>query len=143
VDYPSDRATRRGSCIFIHIWSAPDTGTSGCVGLPEARVEALQEFSRAGAVLAVLPATAFDRFASCLPAPLSSARPRESGATPLPLPSAAASARTQPHPLDPRHKRVYARLLKVTKPRQAGVWLGRGVQRARGAEALQTETNML
>jgi len=69
VDYPSDRATRRGSCIFIHIWSAPDTGTSGCVGLPEARVEALQEFTRAGAVLAVLPATAFDRFQSCLPAP--------------------------------------------------------------------------
>jgi L,D-peptidoglycan transpeptidase YkuD (ErfK/YbiS/YcfS/YnhG family) len=70
VDYPSDRVTRRGSCIFIHIWSAPDMGTSGCVGLPEARVEALQEFSRVGAVLAILPATAFDRFPSCLPAPI-------------------------------------------------------------------------
>src|SRR5262252_7345463 len=69
VDYPSDGATRRGSCILIHIWSAPDKGTAGCVGLPEARVEALQEFSRVGAVLAVLPATAFDRFQSCLPAP--------------------------------------------------------------------------
>jgi L,D-peptidoglycan transpeptidase YkuD (ErfK/YbiS/YcfS/YnhG family) len=69
VDYPSDRATRRGSCIFIHIWSAPDTGTAGCVGLPEARVEVLQEFSRAGAVIAILPATAFDRFPSCLPLP--------------------------------------------------------------------------
>lgn len=69
VDYPSDRATRRGSCIFIHIWSASDTGTAGCVGLPEARVEALQDFSRAGAVIAILPATAFDRFPGCLPAP--------------------------------------------------------------------------
>jgi L,D-peptidoglycan transpeptidase YkuD (ErfK/YbiS/YcfS/YnhG family) len=68
VDYPSDRTSRRGSCIFIHIWSAPDTGTAGCVGLPEARVRALQDFSRAGAVLAVLPETALDRFASCLPA---------------------------------------------------------------------------
>src|SRR5437899_2146048 len=68
VDYPSDRVTRRGSCIFIHIWSAPDMGTSGCVGLPEARVQALQDFSRARAVLAVLPETALDRFASCLPA---------------------------------------------------------------------------
>src|SRR5215471_10526804 len=76
VDYPSDGATRRGSCILIHIWSAPDTGTAGCVGLPEPRVEALQEFSRVGAVLAVLPATAFDRFQSCLPVPLPSARPR-------------------------------------------------------------------
>jgi L,D-peptidoglycan transpeptidase YkuD (ErfK/YbiS/YcfS/YnhG family) len=69
VDYPSDGATRRGSCILIHIWSAPDRGTAGCVGLPEARVEALQDFSRAGAVIAILPATAFDRFPGCLPAP--------------------------------------------------------------------------
>src|SRR5262249_32326036 len=44
VDYPSDRATRRGSCILIHIWSAPDIGTAGCVGLPEDRVRVLQSF---------------------------------------------------------------------------------------------------
>jgi len=69
VDYPSDRATLRGSCIFIHIWSASNTGTAGCVGLPEARVEVLQDFSRAGAVIAILPATAFDRFPGCLPTP--------------------------------------------------------------------------
>jgi L,D-peptidoglycan transpeptidase YkuD (ErfK/YbiS/YcfS/YnhG family) len=68
VEYPSDRATRRGSCILIHLWSAPDIGTAGCVGLPEARVRALQDFSQAGAVLAVLPETALERFASCLPA---------------------------------------------------------------------------
>jgi len=68
VEYPSDRAGRRGSCIFIHIWSAPNIGTAGCVGLPEARVRALQEFSQAGAVLAVLPETALDRFSGCLPA---------------------------------------------------------------------------
>jgi L,D-peptidoglycan transpeptidase YkuD (ErfK/YbiS/YcfS/YnhG family) len=68
VEYPSDRATRRGSCILIHIWSAPDLGTAGCVGLPEARVRVLQDFSQAGAVLAVLPENALDRFASCLPA---------------------------------------------------------------------------
>ena len=69
VEYPSDRESRRGSCIFIHIWSAPDIGTAGCVGLPEARVRALQEFSQASAVLAVLPKTAFDRFPGCLPGP--------------------------------------------------------------------------
>jgi L,D-peptidoglycan transpeptidase YkuD (ErfK/YbiS/YcfS/YnhG family) len=68
VDYPSDRASGRGSCIFIHIWSAPDTGTAGCVGLPEARVRAVQDFSRAGAVLAILPETALERFARCLTA---------------------------------------------------------------------------
>jgi D-alanyl-D-alanine dipeptidase len=68
VDYPSDRATRRGSCILIHIWSAPDMGTAGCIGLPEERVRALQDFSRVGAVLAVLPETALERFSGCLPA---------------------------------------------------------------------------
>jgi len=71
VEYLSDRATRRGSCILIHIWSAPDTGTAGCIGLPEERVRALQDFSRPGAVLAVLPETALERFQGCLPgAPL-------------------------------------------------------------------------
>ena len=67
VDYPTDRASRRGSCIFIHIWQAPNKGTAGCVALPETRVKALQEFSRTGAVLAVLPEFAFDRFPHCLP----------------------------------------------------------------------------
>jgi D-alanyl-D-alanine dipeptidase len=68
VDYPSDRATRRGSCIFIHVWKTPDTKTSGCVALPEPRVKALQGFSENGAVLGVLPETARDRFSGCLPA---------------------------------------------------------------------------
>jgi L,D-peptidoglycan transpeptidase YkuD (ErfK/YbiS/YcfS/YnhG family) len=68
IEYPSDRATRRGSCILIHLWSAPGVGTAGCVGLPEARVQALQDFSQAGAVIAVLPETTLERFASCLPA---------------------------------------------------------------------------
>jgi L,D-peptidoglycan transpeptidase YkuD (ErfK/YbiS/YcfS/YnhG family) len=68
VDYPSDRQTRRGSCIFIHIWRTPDTKTSGCVALPEPRVQALQSFAQAGAVLGVLPETARERFSGCLPA---------------------------------------------------------------------------
>jgi L,D-peptidoglycan transpeptidase YkuD (ErfK/YbiS/YcfS/YnhG family) len=68
VDYPSDRASRRGSCILIHIWSTSDTGTAGCIGLPKERVQALQDFSRAGAVLVILPETALARFPGCLPA---------------------------------------------------------------------------
>jgi L,D-peptidoglycan transpeptidase YkuD (ErfK/YbiS/YcfS/YnhG family) len=67
VDYPSDAATKRGSCIFVHVWKSPDTATSGCVALPEPRVTALQDFAAAGAVLGVLPDTARDRFAGCLP----------------------------------------------------------------------------
>jgi L,D-peptidoglycan transpeptidase YkuD (ErfK/YbiS/YcfS/YnhG family) len=67
VDYPSDRATRRGSCIFIHIWQSQDKGTVGCIGLPEDRVKALQQFAEPGAVLGILPETALARFRRCLP----------------------------------------------------------------------------
>jgi len=67
VDYPSDRQTRRGSCIFIHVWKTPNTKTSGCIALPEPRVKALQTFSAPGAVLGVVPETARARFSGCLP----------------------------------------------------------------------------
>jgi len=30
VDYPTDRAARAGSCIFIHIWRGEGRGTAGC-----------------------------------------------------------------------------------------------------------------
>lgn len=67
VDYPSDRQSRRGSCIFIHIWKSSDTATSGCVALPEPQVKALQQFAEAPAVLGIVPLTARDRFPGCLP----------------------------------------------------------------------------
>ena len=67
VDYPTDGRRRAGSCIFIHVWRSPTTGTAGCVAVPEPRVEALQNFSEAGAVLAILPRQALDRLKGCLP----------------------------------------------------------------------------
>jgi L,D-peptidoglycan transpeptidase YkuD (ErfK/YbiS/YcfS/YnhG family) len=67
VDYPSDRQARAGSCIFIHLQLPGKTGTSGCVALPEPQLEALQDYVQAGAVLAVLPRQALDRFKGCLP----------------------------------------------------------------------------
>jgi D-alanyl-D-alanine dipeptidase len=51
VDYPTDAAARAGSCIFIHVWRTPQSPTSGCVALPEARVKALQDFAALGAVI--------------------------------------------------------------------------------------------
>jgi D-alanyl-D-alanine dipeptidase len=67
VDYPTDAAKKAGSCIFIHVWRTPTTGTAGCVAVPEPKVEALQEFSEPGAVLAILPRGALGRLAGCLP----------------------------------------------------------------------------
>jgi L,D-peptidoglycan transpeptidase YkuD (ErfK/YbiS/YcfS/YnhG family) len=68
VDYPTNAKARAGSCIFIHVWKSPTVGTAGCVSLPETRVEALQDFSGPGAVLAILPRAALDRLAGCIPA---------------------------------------------------------------------------
>ena len=67
VDYPTDRAARAGSCIFIHVRRPDAKGTAGCVALPEPQVEALQDFAASGAVLAILPRHALDRFKGCLP----------------------------------------------------------------------------
>jgi L,D-peptidoglycan transpeptidase YkuD (ErfK/YbiS/YcfS/YnhG family) len=67
VDYPTNRAARAGSCIFIHVRRPAAKGTAGCVALPEPQLEALQDFAESGAVLAVLPRQALDRFKGCLP----------------------------------------------------------------------------
>lgn len=67
VDYPTSRAQRGGSCIFIHLRLPGSAGTAGCVALPEQRLVALQEFSEPGAVLAVIPRHAIGRLARCLP----------------------------------------------------------------------------
>ncbi|MEA2903028.1 MAG: hypothetical protein QOI12_415 [Alphaproteobacteria bacterium] len=67
VDYPADRAARAGSCIFIHIWRGPGRGTAGCVAMPEAKVASLQDFAQGGAVIAILPRRALERFSGCLP----------------------------------------------------------------------------
>ena len=68
VDYPPNRAGNAGSCVFIHIWRSPASGTAGCVALAEAGVKELQTWAKLGtAVIGILPKAAFDRFAACLP----------------------------------------------------------------------------
>lgn len=67
IDYPTDAKARAGSCIFIHLRLPGKTGTAGCVALPEPQLVALQSFAQGGAVLAVLPRDALDRFKGCLP----------------------------------------------------------------------------
>ena len=67
IDYPSDRKARAGSCIFIHLQLPGRAGTGGCVALPEPQLEALQDHVQTGAVVAILPRQALDRFKACLP----------------------------------------------------------------------------
>jgi L,D-peptidoglycan transpeptidase YkuD (ErfK/YbiS/YcfS/YnhG family) len=69
TNYPTDRAHKSGSCIFLHVWRSPGSGTSGCVTMPEERVAILQQFVNGHpTVLALLPESALSRLADCLPA---------------------------------------------------------------------------
>jgi L,D-peptidoglycan transpeptidase YkuD (ErfK/YbiS/YcfS/YnhG family) len=67
VDYPSSRKAKAGSCIFLHLMTKSGRGTLGCLAMPEMTLLGLQSFTEPGAVLGVLPSTAFDRFSGCLP----------------------------------------------------------------------------
>lgn len=68
VDYPRDRQQKSGSCIFFHIWQAPDEGTAGCIALDEADVAGLQTFAASAKTAAVIwPMAARGRLKSCIP----------------------------------------------------------------------------
>lgn len=67
VDYPSSRRARAGSCIFLHLMTRSGRGTLGCLAMPEMTLLGVQTFAEPGAVLGVVPKTAFNRFAGCLP----------------------------------------------------------------------------
>ena len=67
VEYPTDRAARAGSCVFIHLRLPGKIGTSGCVALAARPLTAVQDFAQEKAVLAVLSRQALARFKGCLP----------------------------------------------------------------------------
>jgi L,D-peptidoglycan transpeptidase YkuD (ErfK/YbiS/YcfS/YnhG family) len=68
IDYPPDRATKAGSCIFVHIWSGESVGTAGCVALPETVVADLQEWIKGRhAAIAIVSEDIATRFGGCLP----------------------------------------------------------------------------
>lgn len=68
VEFPTNRDLRGGSCIFLHVWKEPGQGTSGCVAGEQPLIELLQTWTAAKpTVIAILPATALQRFAACLP----------------------------------------------------------------------------
>ena len=69
VDYPSNRKAKAGSCIFLHLMTKSGRGTLGCLAMPEMTLLGIQNFAEPGAVLGVIPDSAGNRFAGCLPTP--------------------------------------------------------------------------
>lgn len=68
IDLPTNRESRTGSCIFLHVWNDDGAGTAGYVGLPDNSVEELQDWGGGGqAVIAILPGLARERLGPCLP----------------------------------------------------------------------------
>jgi len=68
IDYPPNRQSKAGSCIFVHVWEGEGIGTSGCVALPEGRTAHLQDWAKADrTAIAILPEAALSRFEGCLP----------------------------------------------------------------------------
>ncbi|MBI1383420.1 MAG: hypothetical protein GC150_00715 [Rhizobiales bacterium] len=56
VDFPTSREQVGGSCIFIHLWRSPKSGTSGCVAISDETMTALDAFVVPGATaVAILP----------------------------------------------------------------------------------------
>ncbi len=66
LNYPTSARRKGGSCIFVHVWRAPDKPTVGCVALAEADVTDMQRWSaKAVTLMAILPARAWDTLRHC------------------------------------------------------------------------------
>jgi L,D-peptidoglycan transpeptidase YkuD (ErfK/YbiS/YcfS/YnhG family) len=68
IDYPTNRARKGGSCIFVHVWRGEHSATTGCVALQESDVIEMQELAAKGnAVIGILPKSAWQRLRHCFP----------------------------------------------------------------------------
>lgn len=69
IEYDSSAAQKTGSCIFLHIWSAPDAGTAGCVSMQEAVIVGLhgQLSAARSPAIAILPASEWSSWSDCFP----------------------------------------------------------------------------
>ncbi|MGF1622807.1 MAG: L,D-transpeptidase family protein [Rhodomicrobiaceae bacterium] len=68
LNYPTNAGRKGGSCIFVHVWRAPNKPTVGCVALAEADVKDMQRWSaKAATLMAILPARAWEKLRGCLP----------------------------------------------------------------------------
>lgn len=69
VRYESSASEKTGSCIFLHIWRAPDAGTAGCVSMAENVIENLhaQLDAPSHPAVAIFPASEWARWAPCFP----------------------------------------------------------------------------
>lgn len=63
VDHNAARVPGDGSCIFLHIWSGPDSVTAGCTAMPAASLEEIAGWARIEdrPILVQLPQSEYER----------------------------------------------------------------------------------
>jgi L,D-peptidoglycan transpeptidase YkuD (ErfK/YbiS/YcfS/YnhG family) len=63
VDHNAARVPGDGSCIFLHIWSGPDSVTAGCTAMPRASLEEIARWARIEdrPILVQLPQSEYER----------------------------------------------------------------------------------
>jgi len=69
VAYNDPPASGRGSCIFLHIWSAPGSGTAGCTAMTEADAQKLLPWLDEKTVLVQMPEAEYSRVKAQLQLP--------------------------------------------------------------------------
>lgn len=60
VAYNDPPVAGRGSCIFLHVWSAPGEGTAGCTAMPEEVAQELLRWLDERTVLVQMPETDYE-----------------------------------------------------------------------------------
>jgi len=69
VAYNDPTTAGRGSCIFLHVWSAPGAGTAGCTAMPEADAQGLLRWLDEKTVLVQMPQAEYEQVKSQLGTP--------------------------------------------------------------------------
>ena len=69
LDHNASHTPRRGSCIFLHVWSGPDSTTSGCTAMAQYKLEALLRVVDRDTTYVLLPRAEYDRVATQLDLP--------------------------------------------------------------------------
>ncbi len=69
VEYNGFLVSGLGSCIFLHIWSAPGSGTAGCTAMPETDAQGLLRWLDEKTVLVQMPKAEYERVKTQLQLP--------------------------------------------------------------------------
>lgn len=62
IAYNAEHTPGRGSCIFLHIWSAPDKGTAGCTAMPDPAADNVMRWLDDKTALVQMPQSEYDKF---------------------------------------------------------------------------------